>query len=278
MIIRLKRKRIDRNKVLDITKIECRFNDLPAGFEGCKIMHVSDLHNCNYGRGQRELIKLTEKLRPDYIFMTGDICDEYHKKLDSVIDYLEGIRTIAPIYYVTGNHEWGRKDRGEGLFAYMDQLGIHILHDRMIELERNGDCIQLMGLDDPYRPRNGKMHERDRVRAEFYLRVLARLCRDRKDMFTILLSHRPEFIHFYAKANIPLVFTGHAHGGLVRIPGVGGIIAPHQGLFPKYTEGVVAEKNTKMVISRGMGNSGIFFRINNNPEVVVVVLKSGFYR
>lgn len=259
IIRRLISRNIIKNMILEITRIKCQFYDLPTGFEGCRILHISDLHNCNYGEGQKNLIKLTEQLQPDYIFMTGDICDEYHRRLDSVKEYLKGICRVAPIYYVTGNHEWIRKDRGEDLFAYMKSLGIHILHDQMIQLERNGDCIQLIGTDDPYRPRSGKIHERDRVRAEFFLKDLALLCKERKRKFTILLSHRPEFIHFYAKAQIQLVFAGHAHGGLVRIPGIGGIIAPHQGLFPKYTEGVVEERNTKMVISRGMGNSGVFF-------------------
>ena len=259
-------------KRLDITKIKCKFDKLPHGFVGSRIMHISDLHNCNFDKKQQRLIELTKKLQPNYIFMTGDICDEHHKKIDSVLYFLEGICDIAPIYYVTGNHEWCMKDKGAALFQGVKRFGVHVLHDQMIELEKSGDCIQLIGIDDPYCPRNGKIHECDRVRAEFYLQELKRICKKLKKIFTVLLSHRPEFIDFYAKANIDLVFAGHAHGGLVRIPGIGGIIAPHQGWFPRYTEGIVKKGNTKMIISRGLGNSGLFFRIHNNSEIILAVL------
>lgn len=259
-------------KTFDITKIKCKFNKLPHGFVGSRIMHISNLHNCNFGKNQQHLIELTKKLPLNYIFMTGDICDEHHKKIDSALNFLEGICDMAPIYYVTGNHEWCKKDMGAALFLGMKRFGVHVLDDQMIELEKNGDCIQLIGMDDPYCPRSGKKHECDRVRTEFYIQELKHICKKRKKIFTVLLSHRPELIDFYAKAKINLVFAGHAHGGLVRIPGIGGIIAPHQGWFPRYTEGIIRKGNTKMVISRGLGNSGLFFRIRNNPEIILAVL------
>ncbi len=87
------------------------------------------------------------------------------------------------------------------------------------------------------------------------------------------MSHRPEFIHFYAKAGIDVVFSGHAHGGQIRVPGIGGVLAPHQGFFPKYAEGMVKENNTLMIISRGLGNSTFPIRINNHPELILATLE-----
>jgi predicted MPP superfamily phosphohydrolase len=93
-----------------------------------------------------------------------------------------------------------------------------------------------------------------------------------EEEFTLLLSHRPEMFDTYVEKDVDLVFSGHAHGGQFRIPFVGGVFAPNQGLFPKYDSGIYSEGNTTMVVSRGIGNSAFPFRINNRPEVILVEL------
>lgn len=260
---------------MEISKrIFCSQN-LPEGFLGCKFLQVSDLHNRRFGKKQKNLIETTKQLHPDYIFITGDLIDQHHRNINDVCYYLKEVNEIAPIYYVTGNHEWETKDKGKRLFSFMENIGIYVLHDRIIEIERGASKIQLFGIDDPYMMVGKRTYNSDAIYAEFFLKRFIKLVKSRKRMFTILLSHRPEFIHFYAKANIDLVFAGHAHGGQFRIPGIGGVLAPHQGFFPKYAEGMIRKGNTCMVVSRGLGNSGFPFRINNPPEIVLVTLQKG---
>lgn len=129
-------------------------------------------------------------------------------------------------------------------------------------------------MDDPYKLKDKCNRAYDRVSSEGFLKRFIQVNRDRKKMFTILLSHRPEFFHFYARAGIDLIYAGHAHGGMIRIPGVGGVLAPHQGFFPRYAEGVIERNDTTMVVSRGLGDGIVPFRINNRPEVVVTILES----
>ncbi len=221
---------------------------------------------------------------------------------------------------MTGNHEWISKDR-VGLLEFLHKSGVHVLQDQKIEIERGGEKIQLLGTDDPYRMPGKKTVKYQRVSTKVFIKRFVELNRKRKraeytillshrpelfhfyvkagvdlvfsghahggqfripgkggllaphQEYTILLSHRPELFHFYVKAGVDLVFSGHAHGGQFRIPGKGGLLAPHQGFFPKYTEGVICENDTKMVVSRGLGNSGFPFRIGNPYELVVVTLK-----
>ena len=260
-------------KKIDLTKLNIEDNYLPESFNGCRILHVSDLHNCDFGDRQEKLIQLSRQQKPDYIFMTGDMIDQYHAGMKQACLYIRGLIKIAPVFYVTGNHEWTSKDRG-GLLEFLHKSSVYVLQDQKIEIERGGEKIQLLGTDDPYRMPGKKTVKYQRVSTKVFIESFVELNRKRKrEEYTILLSHRPELFHFYVKAGVDLVFSGHAHGGQFRIPGKGGLLAPHQGFFPKYTEGVICENDTKMVVSRGLGNSGFPFRIGNPYELVVVTLK-----
>lgn len=258
---------------IDITKITIKAFRIPDGFKNTKILHISDLHNACFGNGQKVIIKTIRGLEPDYIFITGDLIDRKYRKMRNAIDLIKGIKAIAPIYYVTGNHEWESKETGRVFLEKLHEVGVNILHDQVINLERNGQSIQLMGIDDPYCLNQKKDAVYDRVSSKFFLIRFRNLFKEKKKGCVFLLSHRPEFIHFYAKAGIDVVFSGHAHGGQIRIPGIGGILAPHQGFFPKYAEGIVKENNTLMIISRGLGNSTFPIRINNHPELILATLE-----
>jgi predicted MPP superfamily phosphohydrolase len=129
-----------------------------------------------------------------------------------------------------------------------------------VELQRKGHTISLIGIDDPAFQTESVSHVLQKLTAE--------------DSYTILLSHRPELFDTYVKNGIDLAFTGHAHGGQFRLPFVGGVIAPHQGFFPKYDSGLYTKNTTNMLVSRGVGNSMIPMRFNNRPEIIVVELRS----
>ena len=249
-------------------------HQISLGFDGIKILHVSDLHNEVFGKEQTLLIEKSKQLQPDYVFITGYLIGRKFKNIKGASEYIRGIKNIAPIYYVAGNHEWEAGKAGEILWDLLVNCGVNVLHDTIVELQHAEDRIQLIGIDDPYCLKQKKDFTYDRMSSAFFLKRLSALLKGRRRGFTILLSHRPEFMHFYKKAGIDLIFSGHAHGGQIRLPWVGGVLAPHQGFFPKYAEGVKTEENTTMIISRGLGNSTFPIRINNRPELVLVRLKS----
>ena len=142
-----------------------------------------------------------------------------------------------------------------------------MLENDSLEIERSGEKIALVGVNDP-------SFETDPLQddAAVMSEVLKNLVRD--DLYSILLSHRPELFETYVKSGANLVLSGHAHGGQFRLPLLGGLFAPHQGFFPKYDAGLFSKQNTNMIVSRGIGNSLFPFRINNRPEIILIILKA----
>lgn len=238
---------------------------LPAGFEGFRIAQISDLHNAEFGEGNRKLLDALEQAQPDIIVMTGDIVDSRNTKPEISLAFAAEAVNIAPCYFITGNHE-ARVDH-IGFPEQLRSLGVTVLRQEAVTLERNGDTITLMGVDDP-------TFEVDYMTGDCRPVLTAALeaLTAEKQGYTILLSHRPEWFELYRDFGLDLVFSGHAHGGQFRLPLVGGIIAPNQGFFPRYDAGVFTEGNTTMVVSRGLGPSIIPLRINNRPELVVAEL------
>ena len=146
-----------------------------------------------------------------------------------------------------------------------------MLEDEAVSLERNGESIALMGLADPDFTVKGDMF--GEVPAMVSTK-LENLNDGEGGGYTILLSHRPELFETYVGSGIDLVFAGHAHGGQFRLPFIGGVVAPNQGLFPEYDAGLYTDGSTNMVVSRGIGNSIIPLRFNNRPEIVLVELNA----
>jgi predicted MPP superfamily phosphohydrolase len=168
---------------------------------------------------------------------------------------------------VTGNHE-ARISEYDTLITGLEDIGVIVLVNNKIELEESGESITLLGVKDPSFQTDYLFGDSETIMAD----TLDNLMRE-DDKYCILLSHRPELFHIYVDNNIDIVLSGHAHGGQFRIPFVGGIVAPNQGLFPKYDAGLFGEKETNMIVSRGIGNSIIPFRFNNPPEVIIIELQ-----
>ena len=236
---------------------------IPASFEGYKIAEVADLHNHQWGE---RLISRLEKEQPDMIAITGDFVDSSHTDFDVAMEFIEQAKGIAPIYYVTGNHEAWLDNYGE-LESRMIAAGVHMMDDTSEWISRDGAKINLIGIQDPDFVERSSF---DGIQESIVTTKLESLLKE--ECYNIVLCHRPELFKGYVATGADLVLTGHAHGGQVRIPFVGGLIAPNQGLFPDYTEGVYHKDNTDMVVSRGLGNSVIPVRINNMPELVIVTL------
>ena len=245
------------------TQVTVASGALPEAFEGFKIAHVSDLHNAVFGRKNEKLLSLIRAAEPDIIAITGDLIDSRHTDIDSALAFVEAAAEIAPVYYVTGNHE-SRLDFDE-IEPRLIAAGARVLRNEAEDIGRGGERIRLAGIDDPSFIRTGGTAE-ERAAAE--LEQLG----DGGGTFTVLLAHRPELVEVYAEYGAGLVLSGHAHGGQVRLPLLGGLYAPGQGLLPEYDSGLYSLGETQMVVSRGLGNSVAPLRVNNRPELVIVTL------
>ena len=262
-----------QNNALMITEIKFSNPNVTESFEGFKIVQISDLHNKDFGDEPNKLIKKMQALTPDIIVITGDLIDSRHTNINTAIKFVEAAQELAPVYFVSGNHE-SNSGKYEELCEKLVSAGAVILDNKSVMITHNDGSIRLTGLIDP-----AFLYDRGGYTEEQALSVmqniLQTMIKNDIDVFDILLSHRPELIDLYADAGADLVFTGHAHGGQFRLPFIdGGLIAPNQGLFPKYTSGIYRNKDTAMIVSRGVGNSIIPIRIFNRPEIIVVTLRS----
>lgn len=256
-----------QNNFVTVTKYEYNNPKIPEGFDQYKILQISDLHNKNF---DGSLIKLVEESKPDIIVITGDLIDRRNTDIKVAIQLVKQLSTRAPTYYVTGNHEQLSHQYDE-LMKEMKKLDLHLLDNSYVTLSNMGDEVGIIGVADPaiVQSESTYLWNNDE---NYMTESIEKLHKNSKTDFNILLSHRPELFNVYKDSQIDLVFSGHAHGGQVRLPLIGAAVAPNQGFFPKYTEGMYCEDSTSMVVSRGLGNSIIPVRINNPPEVVLVTL------
>lgn len=251
------------NNWIQTTEYTISSEKLPEAFDGKKIVQISDLHNAMFGNNQKSLIEKVEKAEPDAIFITGDLIDSERYDLDTALILVDALIEMSDVYFVTGNHEVA-VNKLEDIKAALVERGVIYLENEAVEWEVDGEILQIAGIHDPLMD----MYYRD----EEYTRD-AIATASLTDDFTLLLAHRPEQIAVYADNEIDIVFSGHAHGGQVRIPGLGGLFAPGQGWFPRMTEGIFENRETQLVLSRGLGNSGFPLRILNLPEIVSVTLE-----
>ena len=255
------------NKALELNMYNISSNELPKEFDGFRIAQVSDLHNAEMGKDNQKLISMLKDAEPDIIVITGDMIDSRNTNVDIALAFAEKAMQVAPCYYVTGNHE-SRVNEYDALKEGLNRLGVTVLEDAKTELVVSGEKITIIGVDDPNFKMDYLLNDESAIKSK-----LNELMNE-DDGYTILLSHRPELFEAYVDSDVDVVFSGHAHGGQFRIPFIGGVVAPNQGLFPQYDSGIYTKENTNMIVSRGVGNSIVPFRINNRPEVIVVELSS----
>lgn len=232
---------------------------------GLKIVQLSDLHSKEFAENQHRLVNKVKAVKPDIITFTGDLIDQKRYDENAALSLMKQLVAIAPTYYVTGNHEYW-----SGRFQQLEQglkaANIKILHNQKEELHLNGTRFIIAGVDDP-------AVSGEEAAVTIASELEETLAGVTEQDFILLLSHRPELFSLYEKHDIDLVLSGHAHGGQVRIPFVGGLAAPDQGLLPKYTAGIYEKDGTKMIVNRGLGNSIIPQRLFNTPEIVEINIK-----
>lgn len=254
------------NQALQLNTYTLSSQELPTSFDGFRIVQVSDLHNAEIGEGNEKLLTTLQDAQPNIIVLTGDLIDSRKTKVDVALEFAEQAMQIAPCYYVTGNHE-ARVTEYSELKEGLTALGVVVLEDTHTKVELDGESITLLGVNDPSFQTDYLLGDAETVMRSTLMRLT-----DETDGFTVLLSHRPELFDIYVEFSIDLVFSGHAHGGQFRLPFIGGVFAPNQGFFPKYDGGMFTQDTTCMLVSRGVGNSIIPFRINNKPEVILIEL------
>ena len=239
---------------------------LPEGFDGCVIVQLSDQHGAEFGEGNEDLIRRVREIHPDYIFLTGDLQDQYRQTPRSYsVSLGRAMAEIAPSYFVTGNHEWALRDV-RALKRELQEAGVTVLTNEYTTLTRNGSVILLAGIDDP----NGFADQKTPEELAKELRAAE------PDAFWLLLAHRNNYFQReYSRLGADLVISGHGHGGLIRLPFTDGLISVERSLFPSYTAGFYQVNGSDLFVSRGLGNSGRTFRLFNRPELVVLTLKRG---
>ncbi len=239
--------------------------------KGYKIAHISDYHNTKNNFLTEAVINSLKEEKPDIIFLTGDLVDCRKTDIEKSIAFVSDVIEIAPVYYVTGNHECNISIDSQSAFdnmvADLENMGVEVLRQEVAAvILPNNEIINVFGIDDPY------------FHCEFSRQVksaTASLCDSfevDENKLNLLLAHHPEQLDIYSQYGFDVVYSGHAHGGQGRLFGMG-LIAPDQGLFPKYTSGVYEENNTKLIVSRGIGNSIAPVRIFDRPHLIYTIIK-----
>ena len=250
------------NTDLEIYKYNVKSEDIPSEFDNFRIVQISDLHNAEFGENNEKLLLMLKQADADIIAITGDMIDSRNTDVDVAISFAQKAVNIAPVYYVNGNHESRVLGEYEKLKQGLTDAGVTILENSSADITIGDETITLIGINDP----TFRMDIVDDTMEQNIAHQLVNVIPD-NDNYKVLLAHRPEYFDVYA-GNVDLVLSGHAHGGQFRIPFIGGLVAPGQGFFPEYYEGSHIKENTEMIVSRGIGNSIIPFRINNKPEII----------
>lgn len=256
--------------------------ELPPALDGLRILQISDLHDTRFGPEDRDLLGAVAASRADLIALTGDVLDHGTEDLAALGALAPRLAALAPCLVVPGNHEGGTP-LGAPLLSMLAETGMRVLRDEIVELGIRDATLRVAGIDDP------RLHggTPSRPFSPALDRALARRSLDRAgvprrgpdrraarppEAVHVLLAHRPELIDLYAERAVDVVLAGHAHGGQWRPPRTQGLYAPNQRLLPRLTAGVHDRAGMRMVISRGLKVRRHLPRLNNPPELVLVVL------
>lgn len=252
-----------QNFTLQVETVELFFESLPPQFDGLRVAELSDLHGRSFGENNVRLLRTLQKARPDMICICGDLFDE-KTDLTMLEPLLTGLTDIAPVYYVTGNHEWQVKNLRE-ILQKMRAWGVTVLENEGRVLSRGGAEMVVAGVHDPCGP--------------YDMKTPAALVRELRSAqgndFILMLSHRNDELAMWSQLGVQLVLSGHCHGGVVRLPFVGGVFGTRRELFPEYDAGVYRQDGTTLFVSRGLGYTNVHFRLFNRPHVPIMILRSG---
>lgn len=279
------------NRQIYITEYEIVDEKIPTAFDGYRIVQVTDVHSIRNMEQSDLLYTKIVAERPDAVVITGDLLDstyytEENNALKSglsekmagqdTVDFIKRLTEKYHVYFVYGNHEMVLLDDVDNnpFKLAMEEIGVIFLNNDGVKITKDNESIYMLGIQDPstlYKDSDYAEYNTHPERIHAMMKCITAL--KEEDLYTVVLSHRPEYFNEYTKYDVDLILTGHAHGGQVRVPGIGGLYAPGQGWFPEYTEGFWTQEDTTMVIGRGIGNSVEVPRIFNPPEINTIILR-----
>lgn len=262
-------------RVVFTSKYIVESKEVPSSFDNYRIVQISDWHETLYGKNNHRLVEKIKKLNPDVIFLTGDLTVKTHKDIDKTENFLKQLN-FCKAYFISGNHELAMNhELFKKLYWALEALDITILDNRYRQITRGKDKIDLYGMmfDSTLERARQDLSDDD-----FYTfakqRYTPLFSNVDKNSFNILLAHDPLNYRLYADLDMDLIYSGHLHGGGVRLFGYGLAWPKKKIIFSKLAGGIMNVGNAKMIISRGCGNSALPVRIFNPPEISLTILKS----
>lgn len=245
------------------SQYELFWEELPPELDGFRIVHLSDLHGALFGEDNERLVDLVRRQQPDLIALTGDFAGS-REELPAMEALASGLQGLAPAYYVAGNHEWAG-GCVEDARQILERYGVCCLSNQYEPLNFGGARLIVAGAEDP----NGRA---DMERPDS---LAQRLRQDYPEDFVLWLGHRNYWVERYPELPVELVLCGHAHGGIIRLPLIGGLFSTKHSLGAEYETGLYYSGSYIMEVSRGLGNSILIPRLFNRPELVTIILRSG---
>lgn len=263
---------------LEVTKYVVENKKVPKEFDGYNIVQISDLHSKLFGENNKKLIQKIKLLNPDIVVVTGDLIDGENNNYNVALDFMKEISKLYRVYYIIGNHEQKSlikkyKDEYKDYFNKLHQIDFVNLDNNKVEIVKGDSNINLYGLTVPYSCYKYLFdnQETTSIDIDFLEEKLGKVDREQ---FNILLAHTPFYFDEYEKWGADLTLCGHVHGGIVRLPLVGGLLSPDRKFFPKYDLGEYTKNKSTMIVSKGLGGSKVLIRVNCKPEIVNIKLKN----
>lgn len=252
------------------------FSHKLKGIQKKRIVFLSDLHNCSYGKNNGRLLAAVRRSRPDLILIGGDmLVGKEGASCDKAREFVEQLPGICPVIYANGNHEHRVKENTEiygemyrDYKLFLEKRGVHFLENESIRVELGDRDLLICGLELPLS--SYRKFSKESVTSGDITELLGRPAAE--DACTILLAHNPAYMDAYLEWGADLILSGHLHGGLVRVPGIGGIVTPQGFLFPKYSGEMTKEGDQTVIVSRGLGTHTLNIRLFNTPELISVQL------
>ena len=263
---------------LEVTKYVVENKKVPKEFDGYNIVQISDLHSKLFGENNKKLIQKIKSLNPDIVVVTGDLIDGENNNYNVALDFMKEISKLYRVYYIIGNHEQKSlikkyKDEYKDYFNKLHQIDFVNLDNNKVQIVKGDSNINLYGLTVPYSCYKYLFdnQETTSIDIDFLEEKLGKVDREQ---FNILLAHTPFYFDEYEKWGADLTLCGHVHGGIVRLPLVGGLLSPDRKFFPKYDLGEYIKNKSTMIVSKGLGGSKVLIRVNCKPEIVNIKLKN----
>ncbi len=265
------------NKNMVVTNYLLEQKKVPSNFHDMRFVCITDLHYNQYGKGNAKLLKAINECKPDAILIAGDlIVTAKPKKIDVAYHFLSELTKRYPVYYAPGNHElkWEHsigcnKEFYQTFLENLKKLGVCYLNNESITLKKGSDTLVIRGLSLPLR-----FFAKGKQKVEINANEIESLLgKTQKDAYEILLAHIPDYFEAYAKYGADFILSGHVHGGIMKLPVLGGVISPSYELFPKYDSGIFKKGRTVMFLSRGLGTHTIPIRVFNRPELLCVEIR-----